>query len=123
MSTKSILIVDDDELLCDMLATLLEIEGYDVGVAHHGQQGLEMLAAQRFDCIILDLVMPRMDGLQFMRTLAAKGTDHPPIVVISASVTADILEEGRDYGVAGMIKKPVQAHEVGRIVARVTGGA
>ena len=59
--------------------------------------------------------MPRMDGLLFMRTIAAELPDHPPIVVMSASVTADIIAEGRDYGVRSMIRKPVDA-------ARLLGG-
>lgn len=109
MTGRSILIVDDDELLCDMIAALLELEGHAVAVAHDGDAGLALCRRRRFDCILLDLVMPRMDGLLFMRTIAAELPDHPPIVVMSASVTADIIAEGRDYGVRSMIRKPVDA--------------
>ena len=108
MTGHSILIVDDDDLLCDMVAALLEIEGYRVTLAHDGVAGFALLEQVRFDLILLDLVMPRMDGLQFMRKLHEERPGHPPIVVMSASVSAQIVEEGRGYGVAGMIKKPVQ---------------
>lgn len=107
MTGQSILIVDDDDLLCDMVATLLELEGYRVALAHEGHAGLARLRAESFDLILLDLVMPRMDGLQFMRHVASDMPGHPPIVVMSASVTAEIVEEGRGYGVSGMIRKPV----------------
>lgn len=105
--SASILIVDDDDLLCDMVAALLEVEGFVVTLAHDGVAGMERLEREPFDLILLDLVMPRMDGLQFMRKLHQEKPGHPPIVVMSASVSAQILEEGRHYGVAGMIKKPV----------------
>ena len=104
----SILIIDDDELLCDMLASLLELEGADVVIAHDGASGLEYCRNGVFDCILLDLVMPRMDGLQFMRTIGRHVPHHAPIIVMSASVTASILEEGRDYGVAAMVRKPIE---------------
>ena len=118
MEPRSILIVDDDELLCDMIAALLELEGHLVAVAHDGDAGLAMCREALFDCILLDLVMPRMDGLLFMRTIAAEMPDHPPIVVMSASVTAGIIEEGRDYGVRSVIRKPVDAP---RLLAAVAG--
>ncbi len=107
MRANSILIVDDDELLCDMIASLLELEGHLVTLAHDGATALALCREGMFDCILLDLVMPRMDGLQFMRVVAHAMPDHPPIVVMSASVTATIVEEGRDYGACSMIRKPV----------------
>ena len=120
MDGKSILIVDDDELLCDMIASLLELEGHAITVAHDGSVGLYYCREAAFDCILLDLGMPKMDGLQCMRTIAQKIPDHPPIVVMSASVTADIVEEGRDYGVRGMIRKPVDAEKLLSAVERAT---
>ncbi|TMM48194.1 response regulator [Qipengyuania marisflavi] len=107
MTGHSILIIDDDDLLCDMVASLLELEGYRVTLAHEGHAGLQALARETFDLILLDLVMPKMDGIQFMRTVHADMPGHPPIVVMSASVSAKIVEQGRGYGVTGMIRKPV----------------
>ena len=123
MTEKSILLIDDDELLCDMVAQLLELEGYSVAVAHDGRRGLEMVGQMQFDCILLDLVMPKMDGLQFMRRIAEEIPGHPPIVVISASVTNDILAEGRDFGVRGMIRKPVTAQDLVAAIEKVTADA
>ena len=123
MTDKSILIIDDDELLCDMVAQLLELEGYSVAVAHDGRKGLEMVGQMQFDCILLDLVMPKMDGLQFMRRIAEEMPGHPPIVVISASVTNDILAEGRDFGVRGMIRKPVNAQDLVAAIEKVAADA
>ena len=120
MDVKSILIVDDDDLLCDMIASLLELEGHSVSIAPDGQAGLAACRARTFDCILLDLVMPKMDGLQFMRAITQEMPHHPPIVVMSASVTADIVEEGRDYGVRSMIRKPVDAEKLLHAVKSAT---
>lgn len=125
MTGQSILIVDDDDLLCDMVAALLEIEGFRVTLAHDGLAGFAMLDREPFDLILLDLVMPRMDGLQFIRKLHEERPGHPPVVVMSASVSAQIVEEGRGFGVAGMIKKPVQPQflaETVRAAIAVHGG-
>ena len=116
MTGQAILLVDDDELLCDMVSQLLELEGYAVSVAHDGRRGLAMAEQQKFDCILLDLVMPHMDGLQFMRRISEEQPGHPPIVVISASVTSETLTEGRDFGVRGMIRKPVDALRLTEVV-------
>lgn len=120
MNTKSVLIVDDDELLCDMIASLLELEGHMVTLAHDGAAALALCREGTFDCILLDLVMPKMDGLQFMRAVSHVMPDHPPIVVMSASVTATIVEEGRDYGVRSMIRKPVDTAKLLDAIAQAT---
>lgn len=122
MTGEAILLVDDDELLCDMVSQLLELEGYAVSVAHDGRRGLEMTQHQKFDCILLDLVMPHMDGLQFMRRISEEQPGHPPIVVISASVTSETLTEGRDFGVRGMIRKPVDAVQLTEVVRQAIAG-
>lgn len=123
MNADSILIVDDDDLLCDMVASLLELEGYRVTLAHEGHAGLRALERERFDLVLLDLVMPKMDGLQFMRRVHADMPGHPPIVVMSASVSAQIVEEGRGYGVTGMIRKPVDPQVLVATVRAAIAGA
>ncbi|GAA4642214.1 hypothetical protein GCM10023115_04390 [Pontixanthobacter gangjinensis] len=119
MNGKSILIIDDDDLLCDMIASLLELEGFAATIAHDGQAGLEMLAKRQFDLILLDLVMPKIDGIQFLRQVPSRFPDAPPIVVMSASVTAQILELGQDLGIAGMIRKPVSTNLIVETVQSV----
>ena len=119
MSGKSILIIDDDDLLCDMIASLLELEGFDATIVHDGQAGLEILNERSFDLVLLDLVMPKIDGIQFLRQVPTRIPNAPPIVVMSASVTAQILEEGQDLGVAGMIRKPVRTNLIVETVKSV----
>ena len=116
MSDKSVLIIDDDDLLCEMLAQLLELEGFAVDVAENGAVGLERLARNRYDAVLLDLVMPHMDGIRFLRLLPAHCPDPPPIIITSALVTDQIFAEMREYGVVAIARKPVES---GKLVAEL----
>ncbi len=108
MTQKSVLVVDDDELVSEMLAAMLSIEGYDVGTAENGAIGLEMLKKRHFDLVLLDLVMPHMDGIRFLRLLPDRIAAPPPVLVVSASVTGDIAQAVCMPSVVGVSRKPVQ---------------
>jgi CheY-like chemotaxis protein len=112
MSGKTILLIDDDELLCDLFASLLELEGYRVVQAHNGVEGLKRLTAERFDLILLDLLMPLMDGVVFLRKMPDHITDPPPILVISASAAGIVLDELNVPGIVGILRKPVSPPEL-----------
>lgn len=120
---KSILLIDDDELLCDLLASLLQLEGYATVQAGDGEAGLAQLANARFDLVILDLLMPRMDGIRFLRVLADRVASPPPVLVLSASATAAVAEEVRVPGVVGVVRKPVQPPELVARIAALIGPA
>jgi len=102
---KNILIVEDDESIRKMLASVLEIEGYSVAAASNGKQGMELLERGNLpDIILLDMMMPVMSGwdfLDFMRSNAM--TAQIPIVVVSAY--SEIAKSVRPHAV---VPKPVQ---------------
>jgi DNA-binding response OmpR family regulator len=110
---QTILLIDDDELLCEMLAYYLELANYHVVQAANGREGLARLAEQQFDLIVLDLLMPEMDGIRFLRLLGAAPEQMPPrpmskVLVLSASATADIVAELDFPNVVGVYRKPVK---------------
>lgn len=109
MMAARILIVDDDDLLCEMLQAMLEMHGYAVAIAADGEAGLKLLAEQAIDLVILDLVMPRMDGLRFLRELPDRIANPPPILMASASATPQMQALHANSGVAGIIRKPVKS--------------
>ncbi len=117
-----ILLIDDDDLLCDLLATLLGLEGYEVTRAANGEEGLAILNQQQFDVILLDLLMPRLDGLRFLRILRETGQAAPPIIVLSASATGDVSAALRSTGIAAQIRKPVQPETLLETLAIVLAG-
>jgi CheY-like chemotaxis protein len=90
----TILLVEDEELLRAGVQEMLEIQGYKVITAPDGQQALACLAAEAIDLIITDLVMPQMNGIDFVQQLR---TQHPdvPVIVVSGS-TRNIMQR---YGI------------------------
>lgn len=105
---KRILLIDDDELLCDALAGFLEVAGYEVVQAGNGRLGLEALASgPQYDLIVLDLLMPEMDGIRFLRSVTVGGGSVPPVLVLSASATADVASTLDFPCIAGIARKPI----------------
>ena len=98
-----ILIVEDDTITRRNLSVLLSDEGYDVDQAGDGVQALEILAAQPFDLVLSDIVMPRMDGLKLLQQLQFVAPQMP--VMIMTSYVSDSLSTV-PAGAAEFIRKP-----------------
>lgn len=81
----SVLIVDDDVDLRELLAIILEGEGFEVESAANGREGLERMTSSPPALILLDMRMPVMDGWQFCQELDRRGGLRPPIVVLTAA--------------------------------------
>ncbi|MES2494273.1 MAG: response regulator [Pseudomonadota bacterium] len=102
-----ILLVDDDELLRELLELTLSLEGHEVALASNGVEGIELVRRERFDLALLDLMMPFMDGVRFLRTLDAESADPPPVIVMSAAGTGELAREVLDAGAKAVVQKPV----------------
>jgi two-component system response regulator MprA len=101
---QRILVVDDDAAMARMIAVSLKVEGYSVAVAHDGRAGLETLDRWPADAIILDMMMPVMDGRAFYQALRSRG-DTTPVLVLSAH---DAQRAARELGAEGYLSKPFQ---------------
>jgi CheY-like chemotaxis protein len=99
-----VLVVDDDDDLCQLFKTLLETEGYKCAVAHNGLTALQTLAVVPPRVMLLDLVMPVMDGFSVLNRL---GTDAPPVIVISGATIPGDLVVNRHTHVRSLLQKPV----------------
>lgn len=85
LMVKTVLIADDEEFIVDLLATLLEDEGYTVVRAYDGEQALTLARDSRIDLIITDNMMPRMSGTEMATRLRTeRKSAEPPIIVMSA---------------------------------------
>ena len=103
---KKILIVEDDEALLKILQLLLE-NTYDITVAMNGKQGWEMATSQRPDLILMDVMMPEMDGLEVLRLL--KGDPKMariPVILLTAKVGDENIYGGYQLGADYYIAKP-----------------
>src|SRR5215813_14569016 len=112
--SRKILIVDDDHKTVDLLRLYLERDGYQVLAAHDGRQALELTRQRRPDLIVLDLMLPTVDGLDVCRILRAEAPT--PIIMLTARTTEDDKLLGLDLGADDYITKPFSPREV---VARV----
>ncbi|MBK9517008.1 MAG: response regulator [Anaeromyxobacter sp.] len=114
-----ILIVDDDSGIRDTLADCLEGEGYDVAGARNGAEGLEHLSVHRPDLILLDLLMPVMNGHQFLARLRADATtrDIPVLLMTGASGRTTQALPPAD----AVLPKPFELDELLELVKRLDG--
>lgn len=80
---KNILIIEDEKPLAHALELKLTHEGHKVTAVHNGQDGLDQLDSQTFDVVLLDLMMPVVDGFQVLEHLKAKGGQMPTVFVLS----------------------------------------
>ena len=104
---KRILICDDDPAILRVLQVNLEVEGYEALLAHHGEEALEIADREHPDLIILDIMMPRLDGYQTCERLkASDATKDIPVVFLSAKAQESDIEKGKQYGVAAYLTKP-----------------
>ena len=106
-----ILVVDDDQAVRDSLRRSLAFNGYDVEVASDGLAALESIARSRPDAAILDLMMPRLDGLETCRRLRSAGEDLPILVLTARDAVSDRVA-GLDAGADDYLPKPFALEEL-----------
>jgi len=83
---KKILIVEDEEIMYNLLKRRLEREGYEVSIAKNGEEGLELMSRETPDLILLDIIMPKLGGLEVMEKMNEdKSLKSIPVIVISNS--------------------------------------
>lgn len=105
---KRVLVVDDEEDILSLVAAMLGFsERYDVMVAHEGQEALEIARRQSPDVVILDILMPRMNGYQVLRALKADPTtSHAKVIMLTALAQQADRERAVAAGADGFLVKP-----------------
>ena len=114
MSQNRILVVDDDKNICELLRLYLEKEGFDVILAFDGAQGLAKFTNENPDLILLDIMMPNMDGWQVCREI--RKSSECPIIMLSAKGETIDKVLGLELGADDYVVKPFDSKEV---VARI----
>ena len=110
---KRILVVDDDPILQTILDNLLQQAGYTVKVAPSGEQGLAMWSAFQPDLIVLDVLMPGMDGFELCRQIRAESSGQlVPFLFLSSQTDLDNRLEGHSSGADDYITKPFERQEL-----------
>src|SRR2546422_9780081 len=106
-----ILVVDDEPAVRDSLDRALRLEGYKVDLAADGAEALSALGADSPDAVVLDLMMPKVDGLEVCRRMRAAG-DRTPVLVLTARVAVTDRVKGLDAGADDYVVKPFALDEL-----------
>ena len=116
---QTILVVDDEQPVVEVVAGVLEYAGYRVLTAGNGKEALAYLEKGKVDLVLSDMMMPVMDGTQLCKRIAADAAHNSiPFVLMSATHTVARLD-GCRY--AGFLRKPFDIQELLRLVASVLG--
>jgi two-component system, OmpR family, response regulator MprA len=110
-TSHKLLVVDDDPALSRTLRRVLTVEGYDVECAEDGSEALQRLAAGHFDAVVLDVAMPRLDGLAVCRRMRER-RDRTPVLMLTARDTVGDRVAGLDAGADDYLVKPFALDEL-----------
>src|SRR5512138_204365 len=110
---KTVLVVEDKPSLAQMLRVLFMAKGLDVQAAFNGEEALEKVPSLSPGLILLDLMMPKMDGFETLRRLKADpGTAKIPVIILTARKEKEDMDRARALGAVEYITKPFKAVEV-----------
>ena len=110
---KLILVADDDDDVRELVVFRLERAGYEVVTAADGEQAIELARQRRPDLCVLDVMMPKLDGLAVTRMLrASEDLRSVPVLLLTASVQEAAVTEGFEAGADDYVKKPFSPQEL-----------
>lgn len=117
----TILVVDDDPAIRQLLTDVLEMDGHNVEVAVDGNDGLRAFEVLRPDFVVLDAMMPGLDGYGVLRNIRSQEGDPVPILMLTASADTESAARGWADGVDYYLAKPFTADDVLDLVEGVFG--
>jgi two-component system alkaline phosphatase synthesis response regulator PhoP len=124
MSKGKILVVDDEIYIVHILDFSLGMEGYEVVTALDGEQALEKMKAEQPDLIVLDIMMPKLDGYEVCKTIKGNpDTAHIPVILLSAKGRNVDQKMGFDVGADDYITKPFSPRKLVERINQLLGQA
>jgi DNA-binding response OmpR family regulator len=107
----SVLLIEDEIKVANFISKGLEEEGYSVQVGYNGAEGLQLLKAGTFDIVLLDLMLPEIDGLEVLQTMRSWGMTTPVLIITAKSSKEDVVR-GLDTGSDDYLTKPFSFEEL-----------
>ena len=117
MKNKKLLLVDDDEWIRSALTLFFETEGLHIMACETAEEALALVDRQAFDIFIVDLRLPDMDGLSFLKRIYP-ASPHALKIMISAFGSDAAADEGKKYGVYAFLKKPLDSRAIQAVLLR-----
>lgn len=106
-----VLIIEDEEKVAQFISQGLKEENYEVDTAYDGKKGLELIKSNTYDVILLDLMIPEIDGLQLLKTIRSWG-NNTPVLIITAKNSKEDVVKGLDTGSDDYLTKPFSFEEL-----------
>jgi two-component system, chemotaxis family, chemotaxis protein CheY len=119
LAVRNVLVVDDDPSIRNLLAEELRYRGYSVSVARNGSEALDCLDVMTPDVIVLDLMMPVMDGWTFVKRYR-NHAGRRAAAIIAVSAEGDLPPRYESLGVAAFLRKPFDLNELANCIAQLT---
>ncbi len=110
MESERILIVDDDDNICQLLTLYLVKEGYNTSICHNGKEALILLRDSAFNVVLLDIMMPEMDGYETLMNI--RKFSNVPVIMLSAKGEPMDKISGLDFGADDYVTKPFEPQEL-----------
>ena len=108
---SQVLISDDSLLQCRTLSAIVKEQGHDILTANNGLEALEIIQENKPDCILLDMLMPVMDGLQVLEKMQELNL-HIPVIVLAIDIQDWLKQRCLELGAKQFVKKPVKQEEL-----------
>jgi len=123
MTTKSILLIDDEPNLAQVIAVCLEsFKGWKVCVVNSGKEGLQVVEALKPDVILLDVMMPEMDGIEVLQNLQKNPAIRDiPVIFLTAKVQTSDREKFAELDIVGIVAKPFDPLKIADEIAQLLG--
>jgi two-component system cell cycle response regulator DivK len=119
---KEILIVEDNPMNMELILDLLEFYGYNVTEAEDGIKALERLSEKKFDIILLDMQLPKMDGLEVLEKIKNNpATTDIPVIAVTAHAMKGSEEHFIEMGCVDYISKPIDIHKFRALIDKYLG--
>ena len=116
---QKILVVDDESTVTDLISLILTEEGYEVSTAQNGKEGLKQFESVGPDLIITDIIMPDMEGIEFIKALVKKKKNIPIIVMSGNIIGTKFLKSARLFGAKATLTKPFTTQDLIETVAKL----
>lgn len=116
-----LLVIDDDITLCDFLRNYFARKGFEVEIATSGEEALPLIEKGFYHVVFLDLLMPKMSGIEALRQIKQKNADIK-VIVITASESKEMESLAREYGADDYITKPFSLDYLEGVVLRKLSG-
>lgn len=116
-----ILLIEDDICSREIISPQMNENGFDVTCAEDGVQAMEMIKHVAPDCILLDMLMPRMHGFKFLKQFRSENKDLPVIIISSLEDQPELIAAMETLGIEGWFPKPINVDEIIKIIKKLFG--